>query len=158
MRIDTIEIGERHRKDMGDLTPLARSMDEIGLLHPVVVTPDRILIAGARRIRAAQMLGWTEIETNVVDLENIARGEHDENALRKDFTITEALAIADALEPMEREAAKERRAAGWGDHSGSENFSEPEKGRALDKVAFVVGMSRPTLTKAREIATCSGGL
>jgi len=39
VRIADIRIGERHRKDMGDIEGLARSIDEIGLLHPVVVRP-----------------------------------------------------------------------------------------------------------------------
>lgn len=147
MRIESIKIGERHRKDYGDITTLAKSIDEIGLLHPVVVTPEGVLIAGARRLRACQMLGWTEIPATVVSLESIVRGEHDENALRKDFTPSEAVAIAEALEPMEREAAKERQRSHT--ESGYEKFTDPAP--ALDKVASVVGMSRPTLTKAREV-------
>ena len=51
MRIADIRIGERHRKDMGDIEGLARSIDEIGLLHPVVVRPDGTLVAGERRIK-----------------------------------------------------------------------------------------------------------
>ncbi len=66
MRVDSIKIGERHRKDYGDITTLAKSIDEIGLLHPVVVTPDGVLIAGARRLRACQMLGWTEIPATIL--------------------------------------------------------------------------------------------
>ncbi len=46
---------------------------------------------------------------------------------------------------MERQAARERQASGWGDHSGPEKFTEPELGRSMDKVAQTVGMSRPTL-------------
>ena len=30
----------RHRKDLGDIRSLARSIQEIGLLHPVVIRPD----------------------------------------------------------------------------------------------------------------------
>ena len=147
MKLADIVIGERHRKDMGDIATLARSMDEIGLLHPVVVRPDSTLIAGERRIRAAQMLGWKEIPSRVVDLDAVARGEHDENALRKDFTPSEAVAIGRALEPMEREAAKERMI----DAHSSESFSGLDKGNALDRVASTVGMSRPTFVKAQEI-------
>ena len=37
MRIDDITVGERHRRDLGDIDGLARSIAEIGLLHfPVV--------------------------------------------------------------------------------------------------------------------------
>src|SRR5215470_15308423 len=69
--IDAIHIGERHRKDMGDITGLAASIKELGCLHPVVVRPDGTLIAGERRLRAATLLGYTEIPVTVVDLDAI---------------------------------------------------------------------------------------
>src|SRR5262245_15860701 len=59
--LDQIRIGERHRRDMGDLAGLAASMGELGLLHPIVIRPDGTLIAGKRRLQAAELLGWTEI-------------------------------------------------------------------------------------------------
>ena len=37
--IDSIIVGERHRRDMGDIDGLAASIAEVGLLHPVVVRP-----------------------------------------------------------------------------------------------------------------------
>ena len=40
VRIADIQIGKRHRKDMGNLTGLARSIQEIGLLQPIGVKPD----------------------------------------------------------------------------------------------------------------------
>ena len=44
----------------------------------------------------------------VIDLEQIVLGEYAENAFRKDFSPSEMVAIAAALEPMEREKAKAR--------------------------------------------------
>ena len=40
MNIDQIQVGFRYRKDLGDLRALAESIAEVGLLHPVVVTPE----------------------------------------------------------------------------------------------------------------------
>ena len=65
MRIDEITIGARHRRDLGDVAALARSIAEVGLLHPVVVTPTRVLIAGERRLAAAKVLAWAEIPVTV---------------------------------------------------------------------------------------------
>src|SRR5262249_41384757 len=106
--LDRILVGERHRKDMGDIPGLAATMQALGLLQPIVGGSDGTLIAGERRLRAAQMLGWKKIPINVVDLNAVVRGEFAENACRKDFTLTEAVAIKRALEPLERAAAKER--------------------------------------------------
>ena len=58
-RISDIIIGKRHRRDMGDLDALARTIRDLGLLHPVVIRPDVTLIAGERRLCAAKLLGWT---------------------------------------------------------------------------------------------------
>jgi ParB-like chromosome segregation protein Spo0J len=145
-RIEDIRIEGRHRRDMGDIEGLARSMNELGLLHPVAVTPDNLLIAGERRILAARMLGWDVIPVHVVDLAELLRAERDENMVRKDFTPTEAVAIGRALEPMEREAAQARMMAG----QPSVKFTEG-KGQSLDKVAAAVGMSRPTYAKAAAV-------
>lgn len=142
--IAEIRIGHRHRRDLGDVDQLAASIADLGLLQPVVVRPDGQLIAGERRLRAAQLLGWKEIPVSIVDLTEIARGEYAENTLRKNFTLSEAVAIKRALEPLERAAAKERMLAG----KPSGKFP---KGRALDKVAKVVGKDRTTLAKAEAI-------
>ena len=110
MPVDQIKVGERHRKDMGDIAGLAANIAAVGLLHPIVVQPDGTLIAGERRLQAAQLLGWKTIPVTVIDLDDIVRGEFAENTHRKDFTLSEAVAIKRALEPLEKAAAKERSA------------------------------------------------
>src|SRR5690349_19827099 len=108
MPIEKIHVGERHRRDLGDIDGLAASIAQVGLLHPVVVRPDGVTIAGARRLAAVKRLGWGKVPVRVIDLDDIARGGFAENAYRKDFTLSEAVAIKRALEPREREAAKQR--------------------------------------------------
>jgi ParB family chromosome partitioning protein len=50
---------------MGDIAALAASMKVLGLLHPIVVTPDGLLVCGERRLRAARLLGWKTIPVTV---------------------------------------------------------------------------------------------
>nr|WP_122012586.1 ParB/RepB/Spo0J family partition protein [Maliibacterium massiliense] len=54
------------------LDELAASLDQVGLLQPITVrcsAPRRFeLIAGERRLRAAQRLGWTHIDALVLDV------------------------------------------------------------------------------------------
>jgi N6-adenosine-specific RNA methylase IME4/ParB-like chromosome segregation protein Spo0J len=150
--IDSIVVGERHRKDMGDIARIAASMGELGLLQPIVVRPDGMLIAGERRLHAAKALGWTEIPVNVVDLDAVVRGEFAENTCRKDFTMSEAVAIKRALDPLEKAAAKERqREGGRRGGEGSGKLPEASKGNAADKAAKATGMARRTLEKAEAI-------
>ena len=68
--LQAIQIGERRRKDMGDIDALARSIGDVGLLHPVVVTPKGDPIAGARRLEACRILGWKKIPATVLELPN----------------------------------------------------------------------------------------
>lgn len=95
--IHEIKIGNRVRKENGDIAALAHSLKTVGLLHPVVIDENDNLIAGQRRILAAQHLGWQTITTLTVDLEERLQAEHDENELRKPFTSSERVAISDAL-------------------------------------------------------------
>jgi len=78
--INSIQIGTRHRRDLGNIDGLAASMRDVGLLHPIVVRADGTLIAGERRLTAAKKLGWTQIPVTIVNLDNIVRGELAENA------------------------------------------------------------------------------
>ena len=51
--------------DVGDLV---NSIGEVGLLQPIVVTPDNTIISGHRRFKAIQSLGWTEVECEIKDI------------------------------------------------------------------------------------------
>jgi ParB-like chromosome segregation protein Spo0J len=99
MPCEQIRIGERHRKDMGDLEALAVSISAVGLLHPPVVTRDGLLICGERRFRAMRdILGWKTIPVIVLEVSSIVEGEYAENEIRKDFTPSERVAIGRAIE------------------------------------------------------------
>src|ERR1700680_4570930 len=106
--ISEITIGSRHRKTFGDIEGLARSIEAVGLLHPVVIDKDCNLIAGERRIKALLFLGRVKVPVNIVDLADIVRGEFAENTEREDFTLTEAVAIKRSIEPLLKAEAKER--------------------------------------------------
>src|SRR5438132_2687400 len=57
MEVAAIQVGPRHRRDLGDVAGLAASIAEVGLLHPIVVNGAGELIAGGRRLEAAKLLG-----------------------------------------------------------------------------------------------------
>ena len=52
--------------DVGDLV---NSIGEVGLLQPIVVTPDNTIVSGHMRFKAIQSLGWTEVEVEVKEVE-----------------------------------------------------------------------------------------
>ncbi|MGV1005311.1 MAG: ParB N-terminal domain-containing protein, partial [Candidatus Nanopelagicales bacterium] len=59
--VDSILIGTRHRADLGDIDALAASIDRDGLLQPVTITIDGVLVCGARRLAAIKKLGWRTV-------------------------------------------------------------------------------------------------
>ena len=155
MQIAEIKIGKRHRRDMGDIEGLAASIRDVGLLHPVVVTPERRLIAGERRIHAYQLLERDSIPVTIVDLDKIARGEHAENTFRKDFTLTEAVAIKRAVEPLVRAEAKERMRLSPGRGKRGANLAPLKKGTTRDLVAAHTGKARTSLAKAEALVAAA---
>jgi ParB/RepB/Spo0J family partition protein len=149
--VDSIIAWDRHRKDLGDLAPLARSIEDVGLLHPIVVRSDGLLIAGERRLRACQKLEWDKVPVTVIDLEEIVRGEIAENRDRKDFLPSEIGAIRRAMEPLEREAAKQRMSEGGGDQINDRVAKVSLPGRTLDKIGAFAGVSGRTVEKIAKV-------
>lgn len=96
---DSILVGERYRRDHGDLTELAASIASEGLLQPVGITEENLLVFGERRLLAVRdVLKRTTIAARIVRVSTILAGEYAENAIRKDFTESERVAIAAAFE------------------------------------------------------------
>jgi N6-adenosine-specific RNA methylase IME4 len=139
--IASIRIGRRHRRDLGDVDGLAASIADVGLLHPVVVTVNGNLIAGARRLEACRRLGWADVPVTVVELDQIVRGEFAENAHRKDFLPSEIDAIRRAMLPLEKVAAGRRMKA------GTLAKVSQGSGRATDKIGAFAGVSGRTVEK-----------
>src|SRR5258708_2763691 len=140
-RISDIKVGKRHRNDLGDIDGLADSIAAIGLLHPIVVRRNGLLIAGQRRYEACKLLGWNDVPVTIVDLDDVARGELDENAIRKDFLHSEIEAIRRTFEPVEKVAAKKR----MSDGGKGAKVSQPSRaadagvsGRTVEKIKAVV--------------------
>ncbi|MBN1153383.1 ParB N-terminal domain-containing protein [candidate division KSB1 bacterium] len=87
--IDAIDIGNRIRHDIGDVTELKESIQAVGLLNPIIINSNNELLSGLRRLEACRQLGWTEIEVRIVEtdsdeLKNLDL-EYHENIGRLDF-------------------------------------------------------------------------
>ena len=153
MHIDQIQVGFRYRQDLGDLRTLVESISEVGLLHPVVVTPKGRLIAGQRRLEACRLLGWTEIPVTTVDLIQAARGEAHENFVRKDLLPSEIVALKRAIEPLERREARERQGHQTGTCPSATKAEGQVRspGDTRDKIARYLGVGRTTIERAEAV-------
>jgi ParB-like chromosome segregation protein Spo0J len=164
LHIDSIIIEGRHRHDLGDIKALAASIDTIGLIHPVVVTPDNRLVAGERRIAAMRSLGWETVPVTVIhtlaDATDQLIAERDENTCRKDFVPSEILALGRQLEELERPKAADRQREGQeqgrvAQHSGlAPTEAKPAKGPrtgTADIVGEALGVSRGTYQRLKTV-------
>lgn len=154
--IDKIVVGDRIRKDFGDIQELAEDIKENTLLNALVVTPSGngdgtyLLIAGERRLRACKMLGYRAVPVNTVgvdDAEQALMMEISENECRKEFTKTERLEYARRLALIEGAKAKERMSEGG---KGTQDIAGVGETRA--KVAQALGTNRETLRQEQIIA------
>ncbi len=90
--IDKVVVPENRKRSVrGGIEDLARSIRELGLFHPIVVTSDRVLVAGLHRLRACEALGWEEIPAVVVTLSELDAelAEIDENLCRAELDAQE---------------------------------------------------------------------
>src|SRR5581483_9300277 len=142
-----IKTGNRHRKQLKNLPSLARSIDNRGLLHPLPITPDNLLIAGERRLNAwpiTEKYCTHPIPVRVLTIDSVIAGEWDENAEREPFTPEEKVEIRRELERQFAKGAQARQRAGV--------KAEPvQKGRAADLAARAAGADRKTLDKAAAV-------
>lgn len=156
--INAIQVGNRHREDVGDLDDLMQSIERIGLLHPIVIRPDDSLVAGERRLRACEKLGWTDVPVRIVDdlgdsVEALI-AERDENTCRLDMTASEKVALGKRLEELERPKAEARKITGLkrGAESRGVNLTSPiKRGETAELVSKAVGMSKNTFNRAKQV-------
>lgn len=110
--IGDVRVGERARKEYGDLETLKASIVEHGLLHPIVLLPDNYLLCGGRRLEAYRQLGEQYIPFRRVSTQGDAisrlKAERDENTCRKEMTPSELVAIGKKLEELKRPEAAAR--------------------------------------------------
>jgi ParB family chromosome partitioning protein len=155
--IESIRIKERIRKEISKIPELAADIGKNGLLHPVTVMETDggglQLLAGLRRVKAAQSLGWMEIDVIIVspaDAEAELQIIISENEQREQFTYSEQMDYARLFEEIESAKAKERML------SGKKN-SDPLDGRpegtyTREIVGAKIGMSGRQYSRAKYVA------
>ena len=92
VKINEIKVNPGRRPaNLDGINELARSISEVGLLNPITIVQEHILVAGLHRLEAAKMLGWTEIECNVCTLDALQTelAEIDENVVRTELSVIE---------------------------------------------------------------------
>ena len=123
---------EQPRVDIGDLTELSSSIEQNGVLEPLLVKPNGngtwMIIAGERRWRAANLAGLSEVPCIELDIDekSIAEIALIENLQRKDLTV-------------------------WEEADGFAYLIE-RFGYTHEEIAKKIGKSRTTVTESMTIA------
>ena len=141
LRIDQIKIDDRCRKDLGDINDMAKSLNEHGLMHPVVVMqsgPEFFqLIAGERRLTAAKRAGWTEVPVTIFKDRTemqIKSMELEENIKRKSLTIAEQARGVKELEEIKQAIyGKPRDGVRNDTQEGGKGFGRKDTAKLLGK-------------------------
>lgn len=150
--IDRIVVGDRIRKDFGDIQELADNIKKNGLLNPLTVNGDYKLLAGERRLKACKLLGWSQVDVRMVESEDEAQDieiELSENNVRRNFTGSELAEGIRRQMAIESEKAKERQGART---DLMQTFAEGSSGTARDKAAEQFGISGEQARKTLYVA------
>jgi len=158
--LDQIEIGERRRRDYGDLKALARGIKQIGLLHPIVVDRNGKesyrLVTGERRLRAAQILDWSTIPATLRDHLSEAELheiELEENENRKSLTEQERRRTFASSKQLVEDAKKAREILGRSAPKFATKKTKrgrPSKSNSTGAVAEDLGTSRRAVKRAEQ--------
>ncbi|MBN1674411.1 MAG: ParB N-terminal domain-containing protein [Kiritimatiellae bacterium] len=93
VEIDRIVVGNMIRRDMGDLGTLENSVKQFGLLFPLLINRDNVLLSGSRRLAACRKVGLTKVPALRVDVAEDGMAPLDiqcqENYCRKELTMEE---------------------------------------------------------------------
>lgn len=66
-KLSDVKLNSDYLRRDTDVEALKKSIERVGLIHPVTVNEDGELLAGARRFQAVSELGWETIPVQVVD-------------------------------------------------------------------------------------------
>src|SRR3546814_7825477 len=155
-RVDSIKVGLRHRSDPErDLAPLMRSIERLGLLQPVTITPDGVLVCGHRRLAAVKELGWTTLRvwvcTGVSDQFTQLLAHQDENTLPRPLSPLDAAALYRELKALLAEdAARRQRATRFGADDGEEGDGGLDSGPPQVGAGKAARQAAQTITKDRK--------
>jgi hypothetical protein len=149
--LEAILLGERRREEYGDIAGLAASIEKYGLLHPIVVDDAGTLIAGERRLRAVQSLGWESVDVrDLGELSDAERAEIEleENLQRKDLTPHERSKTLVKLAETARRVLSER--AELRTDSVRNGPGRPKEAGSLRDVAERIGEPPMNIVKAQQ--------
>ena len=162
--ISDIIVGDRFRKDYGDLQRFADAIKARGyLLQPIIVDKDLNLLGGGRRFAAISLLKWPLAPCRIVDgdMDDLTRREIEleENVLRKDLDFVERsrlMSEIDRLYKLKYGQARSGRPTGYSPITGQHTIDDPivrqEGWSSTARTAELCGVSYATVSRDLQLA------
>ena len=150
--IENIHVpGSRRSVDAGKVTELAASIRRIGLLHPITVTSDHRLVAGAHRLEACRQVGMCEIDCCFMDGDSlhIELAEIDENLIRNEL---DAISIGELAIRRDEILESLGLRAEVGQGRPPKNSAESAPLKTTETIANEIGMSKRSLQVNKQLA------
>ena len=162
VKISNIKINPGRREtEPKAIEELARSIAAVGLMNPITLDQNNTLIAGLHRLEAAKLMGWTEIECNIIGMSGLQAelAEIDENIVRTKLTKQELgdqlLRRKDLYEMLHPETkAGAAQAAGMNRAIGNNVAAKlaPTTKSFVEDTSEKTGMSKRTISRLLQIA------
>lgn len=145
IEINKIKLDETKIINSELVEKLAESIEIVGLLNPIVLTPDFNLVAGRHRIEAYKIIGCNEIPASFITLDEMHQriATIDENLIRKVLTkLEEAEQLSERKKIYETLFPETRRgmAGALAKHNG-----------ATDKMSFAADVASKTGQTERNV-------
>ena len=132
---------------------LLNSIDDKGILVPLLITRDNVIISGHRRFRAAKTLSISEVPVTMFgsdDPLDIEEALLDSNKHRTK-THSQIVYTYKHYKKIEEERALRRKLSNLKQSTEVENFPQAGKGKSRDKAAEKVGKSGKTMEAACKV-------
>lgn len=144
--ISSIFMLKRERQDMGDMEFLRYSIEQFGLLEPIILEPRPegkfCLLAGARRLECYKKLGKETVPAILIeDLDELRRKEleFEENVRHKPLTVIEEAKSIAAIHALKKEQFArnfpEKFGRSWGQKDTAETL-EISTGKVSESLAI----------------------
>ncbi len=151
-KVSDIKLTSEYLRTGTDVSSLKKSVQSVGLIHPVTVNGANELLAGARRLQAVKDLGWEDIYVHVA--EGDARVQElmsiDENMVRTPLTTLEVEKYLnrgrELYESLNPEANKVR--VSVDEQSAEEKLEQKVKDEADEDSFAVITAEKTGLTKS----------
>lgn len=153
VEIKNIDWGDRARKNYGDLKKFGDSLKKFGLIQPIVLGENNLLLAGGRRTTAAILIGWTRIPfIRMSDLSPLKQKEVEceENLEREDLTWQEQVLLREQIHNLKVALAG---SAGWSGKDTAEYLKISDPTMTVDLSLAKTAKEFPELLKEKDKKT-----